>query len=109
MAEISPGRLLKGKSPRLLDEWQIAPKLWDAVRFEGDQMFAVLLKMAGRKFPEICLRIQNNMEAKSDIKFVRCCLQNIVSIFKISLPAIVKKRNTLSYNRECNAQRKDPA
>ena len=83
MAEISPGRLLKGKSPRLLDEWQIAPKLWDAVRFEGDQMFAVLLKMAGRKFPEICLRIQNNMEAKSDIKFVRCCLQNIVSIFKI--------------------------
>ena len=62
MAEISPGRLLKGKSPRLLDEWQIAPKLWDAVRFEGDQMFAVLLKMAGRKFPEICLRIQNNME-----------------------------------------------
>ena len=36
MAEISPGRLLKGKSPRLLDEWQIAPKLWDAVRFEVD-------------------------------------------------------------------------
>ena len=36
MAEISPGRLLKGKVPRLIDEWQIAPKLWDAVRFEID-------------------------------------------------------------------------
>ena len=36
MAEINPGRLLKGKVPRLIDEWQIAPKLWDAVRFEGD-------------------------------------------------------------------------
>ena len=36
MAEISPGRLLKGKVPRLIDEWQIAPKLWDAVRFEVD-------------------------------------------------------------------------
>ena len=36
MAEISPGRLLKGKIPRLIDEWQIAPKLWDAVRFEVD-------------------------------------------------------------------------
>ena len=34
MAEINPGRLLKGKTPRLIDEWQIAPKLWDAVRFE---------------------------------------------------------------------------
>ena len=36
MEEISPGRLLKGKSPRLLDEWQITQKLWDAVRFEVD-------------------------------------------------------------------------
>ena len=36
MAEINPGRLLKGKTPRLIDEWQIAPKLWDAVRFEVD-------------------------------------------------------------------------
>lgn len=36
MAEISPGRLLKGEAPRLIDEWQIAPKLWDAVRFEVD-------------------------------------------------------------------------
>lgn len=36
MAEINPGRLLKGKIPRLIDEWQMAPKLWDAVRFEVD-------------------------------------------------------------------------
>lgn len=36
MAEINPGRLLKGEIPRLIDEWQIAPKLWDAVRFEVD-------------------------------------------------------------------------
>lgn len=36
MADINPGRLLKGNIPRLIDEWQIAPKLWDAVRFEVD-------------------------------------------------------------------------
>ncbi len=36
MAEVNPKRLLKGKVPRLIDEWQIAPKLWDAVRFEVD-------------------------------------------------------------------------
>ncbi len=36
MAEINPARLLKGETPRLIDEWQIAPKLWDAVRFEVD-------------------------------------------------------------------------
>lgn len=36
LADISPSLLLKGDVPRLLDEWQIAPKLWDAVRFEVD-------------------------------------------------------------------------
>ena len=37
MAEIHPSRLLKGETPRLIDEWQLAPKLWDAVRFEVDK------------------------------------------------------------------------
>jgi len=36
LADINPQRLLQGNVPRLLDEWQIAPKLWDAVRFEVD-------------------------------------------------------------------------
>ena len=37
MADISPKILLAGENPRLIDEWQLAPKLWDAVRFEVDQ------------------------------------------------------------------------
>ena len=36
LAEIDPKRLLNGKTPRLIDEWQLAPKLWDTVRFEVD-------------------------------------------------------------------------
>lgn len=36
MAQINPSTLLIGDSPRLIDEWQIAPELWDAVRFEVD-------------------------------------------------------------------------
>ena len=36
LADINPGILLKGEIPRLIDEWQIAPNLWDAVRFEVD-------------------------------------------------------------------------
>lgn len=36
MSELNPKRLLKGAAPRLIDEWQIAPKLWDAIRFEVD-------------------------------------------------------------------------
>lgn len=36
MSELNPQRLLKGAVPRLIDEWQLAPKLWDAIRFEVD-------------------------------------------------------------------------
>ena len=36
MSELNPKRLLNGETPRLIDEWQLAPKLWDAIRFEVD-------------------------------------------------------------------------
>ncbi len=37
MADTKPSLLLKGENPRLIDEWQMAPVLWDAVRFEVDK------------------------------------------------------------------------
>jgi len=36
MAQLNPSRLLAGNTPRLIDEWQLAPKLWDAIRYEID-------------------------------------------------------------------------
>lgn len=36
-ADTKPSLLLKGDTPRLLDEWQTAPVLWDAVRFTVDK------------------------------------------------------------------------
>ena len=35
-AQTNPQRLLAGDNPRLIDEWQIAPELWDAIRFDVD-------------------------------------------------------------------------
>ncbi|MBQ7984085.1 MAG: ATP-binding protein [Bacteroidales bacterium] len=37
IAESKPSLLLRGENPRLIDEWQMAPVLWDAVRFEVDK------------------------------------------------------------------------
>ena len=37
LANLNPSLLLEGKTPRLIDEWQLAPKIWDAVRFEVDR------------------------------------------------------------------------
>ncbi len=36
-AQTMPSTLLEGETPRLIDEWQVAPVLWDAVRFAVDQ------------------------------------------------------------------------
>ncbi len=41
MAEFNMQRLLQGDAPRLIDEWQLAPQLWDAVRFEVDHRDAM--------------------------------------------------------------------
>ncbi len=37
MSKVDPYVLLNGETPRLVDEWQIAPSLWDSVRFVVDQ------------------------------------------------------------------------
>lgn len=37
-AETKPSLLLKGETPRLIDEWQMAPVLWDAVRTRVDEI-----------------------------------------------------------------------
>ena len=37
MADSKPSLLLVGENPRLIDEWQMAPVIWDTVRFEVDK------------------------------------------------------------------------
>ena len=37
LAEMSPDLILNGESPRLIDEWQEVPTVWDAVRYRVDQ------------------------------------------------------------------------
>lgn len=37
MIKMSPRLVLKGDSPRLIDEWQEVPPLWNAVRHKVDK------------------------------------------------------------------------
>lgn len=41
MAELDIDRLLEGDTPHLIDEWQLAPQLWDAIRYEVDHRGAM--------------------------------------------------------------------
>ncbi|NLL95352.1 MAG: ATP-binding protein [Thermoplasmatales archaeon] len=37
MAAVKPSLLLQGEKPLLIDEWQMEPRLWDAIRFDVDR------------------------------------------------------------------------
>lgn len=37
LAELNPSIILKGDSPRMIDEWQEVPSIWDATRYEVDK------------------------------------------------------------------------
>lgn len=37
LAELSPSLVLEGETPRLIDEWQEVPSIWDAVRYTVDK------------------------------------------------------------------------
>lgn len=39
--DVAPHKLLEGATPRLIDEWQVVPKIWDHVRHEVDARRAV--------------------------------------------------------------------
>ncbi len=43
LAKINPRLLLDGEKPRLIDEWQIAPSLWDSIRHEIDHSHSLSL------------------------------------------------------------------
>lgn len=55
IATLDPQKLLVGRYPRLLDEWQTVPELWDAVRFavdHGDQEGMFILTGSAVPLPE---------------------------------------------------------
>jgi len=39
--DVAPHKLLEGATPRLIDEWQVVPKIWDHIRHEVDARRAV--------------------------------------------------------------------
>lgn len=41
LAMMNPDLLLRGERPRLIDEWQVAPELWDSIRFDVDHAGAL--------------------------------------------------------------------
>ena len=53
MSRIRPAEVLDGENPRLIDEWQIAPVLWDSIRYRVDHGNGCgLFLLTGSSVPE---------------------------------------------------------
>ena len=78
LTDMQPSLLLQGATPRLIDEWQIAPKLWDAVRFEADQRdeFNQFL-LTGSSVPPSFTDITHTGTGRKKYSFLRICLRGI--------------------------------
>lgn len=51
LAELDPGRLLRGEMPRFIDEWQLVPALWNQVRTAVDRDPEARFLLAGSAVP----------------------------------------------------------
>lgn len=52
LSTLNPKLLLQGEKPRLIDEWQVAPQLWDSIRFEADHASSLgLFILTGSSVP----------------------------------------------------------
>jgi predicted AAA+ superfamily ATPase len=58
--EVSPKRLLIGKTPRLIDEWQEYPKLWNYIRHEiDDRQQTAQFILTGSANPEESIKMHS--------------------------------------------------
>ncbi len=51
MARLNPSFILSGENPRLIDEWQVAPILWDSIRHDVDHRGVGLFILTGSSVP----------------------------------------------------------
>jgi Predicted ATPase (AAA+ superfamily) len=65
LARTNISRLLKGETPRLIDEWQIAPQFWDAVRNEVDAREDDGQFKLGLSVWVSCLEMRNRLMGKA--------------------------------------------
>ncbi len=74
-AKIQPSNLLLGENPRLIDEWQIAPNLWDAVRVSVDR----------RREPGLYLLTGSNSIDKTNIMHTGTGRIDVLAMYPMSL------------------------
>ena len=90
-ARTKPSLLLKGDTPRLIDEWQVAPVLWDAVRNAVDER---------RKKGQFILTVSTVIDDKEgDIKHSGTGRISSMEMYPMSLFESLESNGSISLRR----------
>lgn len=91
LAEVKPSILLEGDQPRLIDEWQEAPQLWDSVRFSVDRSGGVgHYILTGSATPQDDRRSRHSGTGRFSYLFMRpmSLYESLESTAEVSLAAL---------------------
>lgn len=95
LAEISPDTILRGDRPRLIDEWQLVPSLWDHVRREVDRTQGEpgQFILTGSVTPESSARLHTGTGRISRLRMRTLSLaESGYSVGQLSLRALLEGR-----------------
>ena len=97
LINIAPKRLLNGETPRLIDEWQVQPKLWDYIRHEiDDRKKNAQFILTGSANPEESAKMHSGAGRFTIVDMRTMSWQELgFSSGKISLSALLKVRKLI--------------
>ena len=100
LAQLDPDQVLNGTHPRLIDEWQEVPQLWDAVRYRADKdTLRGQYILTGSSTPDDSLTIHTGAGRIGRLKMSTMTLQELdISKAKISLGDLLHGRVGLERN-----------
>ena len=92
LINIAPKRLLLGETPRLIDEWQAQPKIWDYVRHEvDDRKKNAQFILTGSANPEEDIKMHSGAGRFTTVEMRTMSWQELgFSTGKVSLASLLK-------------------
>ena len=106
LMETAPGRLLLGNTPRLIDEWQEQPKLWNLIRHEVDKRaLAAQFILTGSANPDENAKQHSGAGRFTTLDMHTMSWQELGhSSGKISLKALLKGAKINIYDQPCDLE-----
>ncbi|MBK8955000.1 MAG: ATP-binding protein [Saprospiraceae bacterium] len=106
LIDIEPRRLLLGETPRLIDDWQAQPKLWDYIRHEiDDRQKSAQFILTGSANPEESVKMHSGAGRFTIVDMRSMCWQELGhSTGKVSLSRLFNGGKIDIHDQPCELE-----